>query len=158
MILAKINVDEEQFIAAQFQVRSIPTVYAMFRGQPVADLTNARSETQLKQMLDQLLEKLPVEAGDGASEAQDIGPLIEMGEEVLANGDGQRAAGIFAQLVQMAPENVQVQSGLIRALVAAGMTEEAQAAYDLLPTELQADPAVDPGQKRARPGRQRPAG
>jgi putative thioredoxin len=39
VVLAKINVDEEQFIAAQFQVRSIPTVYAMFQGQPVADLT-----------------------------------------------------------------------------------------------------------------------
>ena len=42
VVLAKINVDEEQFIAAQFQVRSIPTVYAMFQGQPVADLTSAR--------------------------------------------------------------------------------------------------------------------
>src|SRR6187402_3834586 len=51
--LAKLNVDEEQFIAAQFQVRSIPTVYAMFQGQPVADLTSARTESQLKQMLDQ---------------------------------------------------------------------------------------------------------
>ena len=55
VILAKINVDEEQFIAAQFQVRSIPTVYAMFQGQPVADLTSARSESQLRTALDQLL-------------------------------------------------------------------------------------------------------
>ena len=44
VVLAKVNVDEEQFIASQFQVRSIPTVYAMFQGKPVADLTNARSE------------------------------------------------------------------------------------------------------------------
>ena len=42
VVLAKVNVDEEQFIASQFQVRSIPTVYAMFQGQPVADLTNVR--------------------------------------------------------------------------------------------------------------------
>ena len=41
VVLAKINVDEEQFIAAQFQVRSIPTVYAIFQGQPIADLTAA---------------------------------------------------------------------------------------------------------------------
>jgi putative thioredoxin len=47
VVLAKLNVDEEQFIAAQFQVRSIPTVYAMFQGQPIADLTNARRESQL---------------------------------------------------------------------------------------------------------------
>ena len=47
VVLAKINVDEEQFIAAQFQVQSIPTIYAMFQGQPVADLTQARSESQM---------------------------------------------------------------------------------------------------------------
>ena len=47
-MLAKINVDEEKFIAAQFQIQSIPTVYAMFQGQPVADLTNYRTEGQLK--------------------------------------------------------------------------------------------------------------
>jgi putative thioredoxin len=52
-----------QFIAAQFQVRSIPTVYAMFQGQPIADLTNARSESQLKAMLDQLLAQLPIQGG-----------------------------------------------------------------------------------------------
>jgi len=38
VILAKVNVDEEKFIASQFQVQSIPTVYAIFQGQPVADL------------------------------------------------------------------------------------------------------------------------
>ncbi len=62
VILAKVNVDEEQFIASQFQVRSIPTVYAMFQGQPVADLTSARSESQLKQALDQMLAQLPIAA------------------------------------------------------------------------------------------------
>jgi putative thioredoxin len=72
VVLAKVNVDEEQFIAAQFQVRSIPTVYAMFQGQPVADLTGARTESQLKQYLDQILAKVPVQAGD--EPAQDITP------------------------------------------------------------------------------------
>ncbi len=42
--LVKINVDENKFIAAQFRVQSIPTVYALFQGQPVADLTQARTE------------------------------------------------------------------------------------------------------------------
>ena len=45
VVLKKINVDEEQFIASQFQVQSIPTVYAMFQGRPVADLTSAHSES-----------------------------------------------------------------------------------------------------------------
>jgi putative thioredoxin len=140
VVLAKINVDDEAFIAAQFQVRSIPTVYAVFQGQPVADLTPARSETQLRQVLDQLLAKLPV--GAGGAPAQDIAPLIAMGEEVLAGGDGERAAGIFAQIVEMAPGDAAANAGLIRALTAAGRREEAQAALDALDPKLAADPSL----------------
>ncbi|WP_239519852.1 thioredoxin family protein, partial [Stenotrophomonas maltophilia] len=44
-ILAKVDVDANQFIANQFQGRSIPTVYAMFQGQLVADLSSARTES-----------------------------------------------------------------------------------------------------------------
>jgi putative thioredoxin len=145
VILAKVNVDEEQFIAAQFQVRSIPTVYALFQGQPVADLTNARSESQLKAMLDQLLAKLPVQAGDAAPQ-QDLAPLLAMGEEVLSGGDGERAAGIFAQIVDMAPGSAEAISGLVRALTLAGRTEEAEG----LLAELQPPLADDPQIERAR--------
>lgn len=141
VVLAKINVDEEQFIAAQFQVKSIPTVYALFQGQPVADLTNARSESQLKAVLDQLLEKLPI-AAEGDAPAQDIAPLLAMGEEVLESGDGERAAGIFAQIADLAPESAQAHAGLIRALTAAALIEEAQAALEAVPAPLVADAAI----------------
>ena len=53
--LAKIDVDAEKLLATQFRIQSIPTVYAIHRGQPVADLTSYRSEGQLKKALDQLL-------------------------------------------------------------------------------------------------------
>ncbi len=142
VILAKLNVDEEQFIAAQFQVKSIPTVYAMFQGQPVADLTSARSESQLKAVLDQLLAKLPVQPG-GAQEAQDIAPLLAMGEEVLAEGDAERAAGIFAQIADIAPIDPAAQGGLIRALVAAGHFEEAAGVLAALDLAIAADPAIE---------------
>lgn len=141
VILAKLNVDEEQFIAAQFQVRSIPTVYAIFQGQPVADLTPARTESQLKQMLDQLLDKLPIEAGSGGQQA-DITQLVAMGEQVLAEGDGERAASIFAQIADMAPEDAAVQAGLIRALVAASRPDEARAALEAVPDTLRNDPLI----------------
>src|SRR5690606_33431729 len=141
VLLAKINVDEEQFIASQFQVRSIPTVYAIFEGQPVADLTPMRSESQLQQALDQLLTQLPVEAG-AADGAQDIAPLVAMGEQVLAEGDGERAAGIFRQVAEMAPDDPGVVSGLIRALLAAGHVDEARAAWEALSDELKSDPLV----------------
>ena len=139
VVLAKVNVDEEQFIAAQFQVRSIPTVYAMFQGQPVADLTPARTESQLKQYLDQILAKLPVQAGEPE---QDVTPLLAMAEEVLAEGDGERAASIFAQIIEIAPENAQAHAGLVRSLIAAGQKGEAQAVLDSLDAKLAADPAL----------------
>ena len=139
VVLAKVNVDDEQFIAAQFQVRSIPTVYAMFQGQPVADLTPARTESQLKQYLDQILAKLPIQAGEPE---QDVTPLLAMGEEVLAEGDGERAASIFAQIAEIAPDNAQAHAGLVRALIAAGQKDEAQAVLDSLEPKLAADPAL----------------
>ena len=143
VILAKLNVDENKFIAAQFQVQSIPTVYAIFQGKPVADLTSARTESQLSSMLDQLLEKLPV--GGGAEPEQDVAPLLAMGEEVLGEGDAERAAGIFAQIADMAPDNVEAVGGLIRALVAADHIEQ-EAALAGLPEELRSEPAIERAQ------------
>ncbi len=141
VVLAKVNVDEESFIAAQFQVRTIPTVYAIFQGQPVADLTNARSESQLKATIDQLLAKLPVQPG-GAEPAQDIAPLIAMGEEVLESGDGERAAGIFSQIVEIAPDSAAANAGLVKALTLAGQTDEADAVLAALDPKVAADPLL----------------
>ena len=129
--LVKVDVDHDKFIAAQFQVQSIPTVYAMFQGQPVADLTNARSESQLKQTLDQILSQLPVQGGDEggdlqAQAAEQVDQFVAMGEQVLAEGDPERAAGIFAQVTEMAPDNAAAHAGLIRSLTQAGQVEEAK--------------------------------
>ena len=139
VMLAKIDVDAEPFIAAQFQVRSIPTVYAIFEGRPVADLTQARSESQLKALLDQLLAKLPV----GGAGTPDIAPYLAMGEEVLEGGDGQRAKGLFAQIIEMAPDNAAAHAGFVRAAVACGELDEAEAALAALDAKLAADPAVE---------------
>ena len=141
--LVKVDVDQDKFIAAQFQVQSIPTVYAMFQGQPVADLTNARSESQLKQTLDQILSQLPVEGGDEALGAQaqaaeQVEQFVAMGEQVLAEGDAARAAGIFAQVTEMAPDNAAAHAGLIRALTQAGQIEEAKSVL----AAVEANPAL----------------
>jgi putative thioredoxin len=143
--LAKINVDEQKLVAAQFRVQSIPTVYAVFQGQLVADLTPYRTESQLTQTLDQILQQLPIQSAEGALH-QDIAPLIAMGEEVLDQGDAERAVSIFAQLAEMAPEDLQVIAGHARALLAAGRKDEAQALLDAVPE----DKTKDTGIARAR--------
>ena len=141
VVLAKVDTDKNQFIAAQFQVKSIPTVYAMFQGQLVADLTQARTESQLKTMLDQILRQLPVESADAQAEAE-LEPLIAMGEQVLGEGDAARALAIFDQLADMAPEHPAVASGRIRALVALDRSVEAEAAIAALPEEIATLPEI----------------
>ncbi|WP_414903427.1 tetratricopeptide repeat protein [Sphingomonas flavalba] len=142
VLLRKVDVDASRTIAAQFRVQSIPTVYAVFQGQLVADLTQARTESQLTQMLDQILRQLPPITPPGEEQAPDIAPLIAMAEEVLAGGDAERAAGIFAQVAEMAPEDPAVVSGLARSLVGTGRLDDAQAALDALPEDKAKDPAV----------------
>jgi putative thioredoxin len=142
VVLAKIDTDKNQFIAAQFQIKSIPTVYAMFQGQLVADLTSARTESQLKAMLDQILKQLPVESEAAQAEAE-LEPLIAMGEEILAEGDGERALGVFDQIAEMAPDHPAVLSGRLRALVAAHRIDEADAAIAALPEEVAKLPEIE---------------
>jgi len=137
--LVKIDVDANKVVAAQFRVQSIPTVYALFQGQLVADLTSMRSESQLKRALDQLLGQLPVQ---GAEQQQDVAPLIAMGEEVLASGDAQRALSIFEQLAEMAPEMGAIAGGRARALIQLGRSEEAQAVLDAVEGDAAKDPAI----------------
>jgi putative thioredoxin len=134
VILAKVDVDANQFIANQFQVRSIPTVYAMFQGQLVADLSSARTESQLRTMLDQLLRQLPVQSTEAQAEAE-LEPLIEMGEQSLAEGDAERALSIFEQIADLVPEHPVVAAGRARALLALGRGEEAEALLAALPAE-----------------------
>jgi len=139
--LAKINVDEDKMIAAQFQIQSIPTVYALFQGQPVADLSSARTEGQMIRALDQILAQLPIQ-GEAQELEAEIEPLVQMGEEVLGQGDFERAAGIFRQIQEMAPDNAGAISGLARSLIGAGQIEEARAALRELPEKVDRDPAI----------------
>ncbi|NTS66107.1 tetratricopeptide repeat protein [Sphingomonas sp. HHU CXW] len=142
VVLAKVDTDKNQFIAAQFQIKSIPTVYAMFQGQLVADLTPARTESQLRTMLDQLLRQLPI-TGEAQSQEAELEPLVQMGEDVLASGDAERALSIFDQLAEMAPEHHAVVSGRVRALVALGATDEAEAMIAALPDDLARLPDIE---------------
>jgi putative thioredoxin len=139
--LAKIDVDHDKLIAAQFRIQSIPTVYAIYQGQPVADLTNYRSEGQLTKALDQLLAQLKI-APEGAAPQAEIEPLVAMGEQVLANGDPARAVSIFRQVQDMAPDHPEVVGGLARALIAAGALDEARALLDPLPEEMATKPPI----------------
>ncbi len=142
VVLAKVDTDENQFIAAQFQIKSIPTVYAMFQGQLVADLTNARTESQLKSTLDQILRQLPVESAEAAQEAE-LEPLIAQAEQILADGDHERALSFFEQLAEIAPDHPEIVSGKVRALVALGRLDDAEATLAAVPDDDAKAPEID---------------
>jgi putative thioredoxin len=133
--LVRIDVDQEKVIAAQFRIQSIPTVYAFYQGQPVADITSYRTEGQLKRALDQLISQLGVK-GEAAEQQAEIEPLIAMAEGVLADGDAERAVNIYRQIEEMAPADPAVIGGLARALLAAGQKDEARAVLDAAPAEV----------------------
>ena len=141
VVLAKIDIEAEKTIAAQFRIQSIPTVYAMFQGQPVADLTAYRTEGELKKALDQILAQLPVQ-GPAQDLKQQIEPAIALGEQVLAEGDAPRAISVFRQIVDMAPDDPAVIGGLVRALVADRQFDEARALLDSLPAASAKDAAI----------------
>jgi len=144
VILAKIDVDQNKFIASQFQVRSIPTVYALFQGQPVADLTQARTEAQLIQVLDELLEKLPIDAqaNEGGVPPEQLAAMIKAAEEALSNDEAPTAYEICRQILTVLPDNLEAISATVRAMVALGEAENAQQFLDQLPDDKKSDPII----------------
>ncbi len=141
VILKRIDVDGDKVIAEQFRIQSVPTVYALFQGQPVADLTQYRTEAQIAKAIDQLLGQLPVK-GEAQDLKAEIEPLIAMGEQVLAEGDATRAATIFAQIQAMDPGNPEMIGGLARALIAEGKLDESRILLDALDADAATHPAI----------------
>jgi putative thioredoxin len=164
VVLTRIDVDRDKLIAAQFRIQSVPTVFALFQGQPVADLTQYRTEGQLTRVLDQLLAQLPIQSAATDLKAQ-VEPLLAMGEEVLEGGDAARAANILQQVREMAPDNPEVAGAFGRALIADGRRDEARTMLDSLgepaashaavararaALDLAATPAIDTSAEEAR--------
>ena len=118
--IVKVNVDENQMIAGQLRVQSIPTVYAFFQGQPVDAFQGAIPQSQVKQFVDKLL---ALGGDDGG-----LGAALEAAEAMLAEGAHQDAAETFQAILGEEPENAQAWGGLIRALVAGGDLDAADAA------------------------------
>lgn len=141
VILKKVDVDEDKFIAAQFRVQSVPAVYALFQGQPVADLGQFRTPASLGQALDQLLAQLPVNGEAQDREAQ-IAPLVEQASELVEAGEHDAAVGLLGQLQQVDPDNPKILGLLARAMILAGHKEEAKALIEGLDEKVVADPAV----------------
>ncbi|HPE24319.1 thioredoxin [Albidovulum sp.] len=132
--MVKVNVDENQMIAGQMRVQSIPTVYAFWQGRPVDGFQGAIQGSEIKAFVD----KLAGLAGDGG-----LGEAIEAAEAMLAEGDAVGAAETFAAILGEEPENAAAYGGLVRAHLALGNTAQAEGLLASAPAAIAHAPEVE---------------
>ena len=127
--MVKVNVDENQQIAAQLRIQSIPTVYAFFQGKPVDAFQGALPASELKKFVD----KLVALAGE---EDETLAAALDEAEAMLAQGAPTDAAEVFAAVLGEEPENPVALGGLARALIAAGTLDQAEALLNNAPAAI----------------------
>jgi putative thioredoxin len=132
--MVKVNVDENQAVAGQLRVQSIPTVYAFFQGQPVDGFQGAQPQSQLKEFVT----KLAAMGGDDG-----LGAALDEAEQMLDTGAASDAAQVFAAVLSEEPENARAFGGLARAHIAAGNTDQAEALIANAPAAIAQSPEVD---------------
>lgn len=132
--MVKINVDENQAIAAQLRIQSIPTVYAFWQGQPVDGFQGAISGSEIQKFV----EKLSALAGDGG-----LSEAIEAAEQMLADGAAEDARETFAAIFEEEPTHAAAFGGLVRALIALGQLSQAEAQLAEVPAKISAAKEVE---------------
>jgi putative thioredoxin len=137
--LAKINIDKEKMLGSQFQIQSIPTVYAFIDGRPVDGFQGALPDSQLKAFLDRLLKLKP---GAGAAAGEDIALALEDAEALAGQGQSLEAEQIYQAVLEADPKNGAAYAGLVRLKMAAKDMAGAALLLEQLPEALAKDAAL----------------
>ena len=128
-VLAKIDTEKQQAIAAQFGIRSIPTVKLFKNGQAVDEFTGALPEAQIREFLDKHLPR----ASDG---------VVAQAEQRLLEGDFTTATALLEQARSSDPDNPRIVIGMAQAQAAGGDTAGAERLLDELPEAEQNQPEI----------------
>jgi putative thioredoxin len=132
--MVKVDVDQNQAIAGQLRVQSIPTVYAFWQGQPVDGFQGAVPGSEIKEFVN----RVAALAGDGG-----LSDAIEAAEAMLAEGAAADAAQTFAAILGEDPSNAAAYGGLVRAHLAAEQVDQAAALLDAAPDDITGSPEVE---------------
>jgi putative thioredoxin len=135
--MVKINVDENQELATQLRIQSIPAVFAFFQGRPVDAFQGAQPEGQLKAFVGRLAKMSGSEPGPSP-----IDEALQQADEAHAAGDHATAADIFGQILEHEPGNVKAIAGMVRCLIALGELDQAAEFLGQAPKDKQGDPAI----------------
>ncbi len=125
--MVKINVDENQRIAQQLRIKSIPTVYAFFQGQPVDAFQGALPQSEIKAFV----ERVAGAGGDGG-----LAEALEVAEQMLAEGAAVDAAQTFAAILAELPDSAPALAGLARSYLAMGEADQAEALLNNAPPAI----------------------
>jgi putative thioredoxin len=124
--MVKLDIDKNPEIAQQMRIQSIPAVYAFKDGRPVDAFVGAVPESQIKQFIQRL---------GGPSGPSPIEEAMTMAKEALQSGDYDSAGGIFSQVLQREPDNIDALAGLVRVLIAKGEHSQARDLLSQVPKE-----------------------
>ena len=129
--LVKVNIDENQDLAAQLRIQSVPTVYAFVQGRPADGFQGAQPESQVKDFVARLAESAGTAQGPSPVEQ-----ALEEAEAALEAGQAGAASALFAQVLQHEPDNVRALAGMMRCALETGDTAAALEMFEGLPEEL----------------------
>ncbi len=135
--MAKVNVDENQMLASQLQVQSLPTVMAFWQAKPIDAFQGALPPSEVDAFLKRVIEASGGDASGGLDEA------IEAAEEMLAEGAATDAAETFAAILQEDPENARAYGGMIRAHIAMDDLDQAEAILNGAPAAISTTPELE---------------
>ncbi|MEM1277957.1 MAG: thioredoxin [Pseudomonadota bacterium] len=131
--LVKVNVDENQMVAGQLRVQSIPSVFGFVDGQPVDAFMGAVPASEAQAFIKKLVD---LAGGGGLAEA------LDAAEQMLDEGQIDDATQVFAAVIQQDPAQPRAYAGLARAQLINEDLEGAKAVVDQVPEELAQDPAI----------------
>ena len=135
--MVKLDVDQNQAIAGQLQIQSIPTVYAFWQGQPVDGFQGAVAGSEIEAFVTRVAAMGPGGEDDGLAAA------VEAAEEMLTAGDASDAAQTFAAMLEEEPTNAAAYGGLLRAHLALDEVEQAEAVLNGAPAEISASAELE---------------
>ena len=131
--LVKINIDENQGIASQLRIQSIPAVYAFFQGKPIDGFMGAQTEAQIKEFISGVFSKTGVE-GDN-----EVDKILEKANQSLNDGLYEDARDYFNEVLNLDNNNIEANAGVIKSYIAEKNLDEALNKLKSVPKEIEND-------------------
>ena len=127
--MVKVDIDQNQTLATQMRIQSIPAVFAFIDGKPIDGFMGAKSPSELKEFVQKIADQASDDKGD-------LSEAITIADEMLAAKEYIDAAETFAAILDEDPESAVAYVGLFNAQTGAGKVIEANDLLENVPPNL----------------------